>query len=550
MKNLLILILLTIIFSCKKDNNKIDFLITSNENFDKAKKLKDINLDSAFIYFNLAKNDFLSNNDSIGAARSLVNMAIIQSDKGDYYGSIETSLEADKYLKTAIKNEFVNNLYSSNNNNLAISSKSLKNYPDAEKYYQNALKTTLKENYIYVINNNISDMLILQNKIEPAINHLQKLLNSKDSKNDSINYARVLNNLAKAKFLGNKHYNPIPELERALKIRESEKDTLGLNSSFATFADYFYTKDKTKSLFYAKMMLNRATLNKSPDDQLEALEKIINLDNQNYLKYFERFQKLNDSVQTSRNKAKNQFAIIRYDVEQKNADNQKLHSDNLKKNFGITVLALLLIAGIFWYIKRQKQLKQEKELEVKNAQLKMSKKVHDVVANGIYQVMAKIENQEDFDREKTLDELEFVYEKSRNLSYEKAGEEKEFSQEISELIASFNNASVKTFTAGNSSSVWTNISAPVKEEIYQVLRELMVNMKKHSKASHVAVKFEKADQNIEIQYKDNGVGISGDLIYKNGLRNTASRIEGIGGNITFETKIEKGLKVNISFPSS
>ena len=83
-----------------------------------------------------------------------------------------------------------------------------------------------------------------------------------------------------------------------------------------------------------------------------------------------------------------------------------------------------------------------------------------------------------------------------------------------------------------------------------MVRELMVNMKKHSQASHVAVKFDKINNTVEIQYKDNGIGISGDLIYKNGLRNTASRIEAINGTITFDTKIEKGLKVNLSFPVS
>lgn len=180
----------------------------------------------------------------------------------------------------------------------------------------------------------------------------------------------------------------------------------------------------------------------------------------------------------------------------------------------------------------------------------MSKKVHDVVANGIYQVMTKLENQKDFDRDKALDELEFVYEKSRDISYDKIGEEKEFSKVISELIASFTNETVKTFTAGNSPEIWESVPPTVKEEVYQMVRELMVNMKKHSQASHVAVKFDKINNTVEIQYKDNGIGISGDLIYKNGLRNTASRIEAINGTITFDTKIEKGLKVNLSFPVS
>ena len=553
MKNFLIFILLiSLLHHCKKDT-KENLGITSNPNFEKAKNFKNTSIDSAFIYFNIAKNDFVNKNDSVGAARALVNMAIIQSDTGDFYGSIETSLEADKYLKTAVKNEFVNNLYSSNYNNLAISSKSLKNYNDAEKYYQDALETTGKEEYKSVINNNISDALILQNKTESAIKLLKRLLKTKDS----INYARVLNNLAKAKFLRNTNYNAIPELEEAFQIRKMQKDSLGLNSSFATLADFFKNKDKSQSLFYAKLMLERAEKNESPDDQLEALQKIINLDEKNYSKYFNRFQTLNDSLQTSRNKAKNQFAIVRYDVEQKNAQNQILKAQSLKKNVGISSLIIILITGFFWNEKRKENIRrekeQEKQLEVKNTELRYSKKVHDVVANGIYQVMTKIENQENFNKNEALDELEFVYEKSRDISYEKEdskNSEEEFKEKISNLIASFKNSSVETYVAGNENKIWNNLSPSTGEEIYQIMRELLVNMKKHSKADRVVFKFERINNFIKIQYTDNGIGISGDLIYKNGLSSTVSRIEKINGEITFDIKTEKGLKINISFPIS
>ncbi|MDN4012163.1 hypothetical protein QX233_06825 [Chryseobacterium gambrini] len=552
MKRIIILIILFLITSCKKENNIQQIntsVLTTNPFLEKAKQFKEENLiDSAFYYFNLSKNSFLEENDSLGVGRSLVNMAIIQTDEGDYFGGLETSFEANKFIKYK-KDSNVLRTLAANYNNIGIASNYLKNNDDAYKYYLKAIRNAVDKN-IYVYYNNIGDNLITQRKFNEAKYYLEKAMNTRDS---SV-LAKVINNLAKVKYLSNDKYNPLPELNRALEIRKKKNDSFGQNSSYETLSTYYLLKDKNISLSYAKMMLQKAIENKSLGDQILALQRIISLDPKNYLTNFQKLNSIVDSLQTKRNRDKNQFATIRYDLEGERAKGEKLKADNevqqIKNNAKLVFLASLLILGFIWYIKRQKQLKQEKELEVKNTQLKMSKKVHDVVANGIYQVMAKIENQEDFDREKTLDELEFVYEKSRNLSYEKAGEEKEFSQEISELIASFNNASVKTFTAGNSSSVWTNISAPVKEEIYQVLRELMVNMKKHSKASHVAVKFEKADQNIEIQYKDNGVGISGDLIYKNGLRNTASRIEGIGGNITFETKIEKGLKVNISFPSS
>jgi signal transduction histidine kinase len=310
-------------------------------------------------------------------------------------------------------------------------------------------------------------------------------------------------------------------------------------------------------LEYAKKMLAVSIQSGSEEDQLQALQKIVKLDKENYLKYFNEFQILNESLQISKTKSKNQFAIVRYEVKQQNDRYQKLVEDNkfdrIKRNFAISILIIVLIVGIFWYRRRKIRLEQEKELEIKNTQLKLSKKVHDVVANGIYQVMTKIENQEYFDKVKALDELEFVYEKSRDISYEKSDastEEKYFSEKVSELIGSFKNESVNTYIAGNDKNLWENVREKTQDEIYQIIRELLVNMRKHSGASTVSFRFERIQDEIKINYSDNGIGIPGDVLYKNGLSSTVSRIEAIRGAIIFDTKIEKGLKINISFPVS
>ncbi|WPO82862.1 hypothetical protein SD427_00540 [Chryseobacterium sp. JJR-5R] len=546
MKTYFLFTLLILCFSCKKETT-----ITQNKNIadDYYKKAKRISNDSSFYYFNLAKNSYLDIKDSSGVGRSLVNMAIIQQYKGDYYGSIETSVEGNKFLKN-INDSIIKLSLGSSYNNMGISSSYLYDFDNAIKFYKEALKYANKPDDIALYHNNLGDALMSLQDYKGADYNFNLALNT----NIKEDYVRALNNLAKVKYYENKNYNPLPEFFKALKIRQEQNDLLAQNSSYATLADYFFDKDKSKALDYSKKMLEISIKNDSKEDKLQALQKIINLDKENYLIYFKEFQTLNDSVQIARSKAKNQFAVIRYDVEQKNALNQKLKADNeierIRKNSGIGVLSLFLIGGFFWYRKRKKRLQQEKELEVKNTQLKMSKKVHDVVANGIYQVMTKIENQEHFDRDKALDELEFVYEKSRDISYDKTGDEQEFSKRISELIASFNNTAVKTYTAGNTALLWETISLPVQEEVYQIIRELMVNMRKHSNATNVAFRFEKINNSVDIQYKDNGIGISGDLIYNNGLRNTVSRIEAINGTITFDTKIEKGLKVNLSVPAS
>ncbi len=475
-------------------------------------------------------------------------MAIIQYDNGDYYGSIETSLEGNRYLKN-VNDTIVRATLGSSYNNMGISSSYLYDYENAVKSYNQALKYANKPDHIALYHNNLGDALMSLKNYKAAEQNFTLALKTNIKKD----YARALNNLARARYSENSKYDPLPNFYEALRLREKEGNPVEENSSYATLSNYFLDKDKEKALYYAKKMLTVSKQKDSKEDQAQALQKIVTLDTKNYLPYFREFQILNDSLQISKSKAKNQFAFIRYDIEQKNAAYEKLSKTNFQKNIGILALALGLLVGGFWYKRRKKLLEQQKELEIKNTQLKISKKVHDVVANGIYQVMTKIENQEHFDKEKALDELEFVYEKSRDISYEKSDastEEKDFSEKVSELIGSFKNESVNTYIAGNEKVLWENVSKTTQDEVFQIIRELLVNMRKHSGASNVSFRFERIQEEIRINYSDNGVGISGDVLYKNGLSSTVSRIENIRGAIIFDTKTERGLKINISFPVS
>ncbi|MDM1554087.1 MULTISPECIES: tetratricopeptide repeat protein [Chryseobacterium] len=547
MKKSIFLLLVLIIVSCKKNNVNEGI----NVNFKKATIYRDSkSSDSAFYYFNLAKNDYLTIHDSIGAARSLANMAIIQTEKGDFFGGIEASLESNKAIKPEHSDSLSKKIMAANYNNMAIASNYLKNYENAFNYYLQALKYINQKDTIskYIYYNNIGDVLITLGQYKNAQNYLNEAIKTKDT----LTYARALNNLAKAKYIGNKDYNPLPELLKALEIRRISNDKKGQNSSFETLSSYYLDKDPNTSLLFAKKMLAVAEEDNSPDDQILALERIITLEPINYLKNFQKLKYINDSLQTARNQAKNQFAIIRFDVEKLKMENTKKEIDLLRRNIGIATLSLSLIGGMFWYRRRKKRLQQEKEIEIKNTQLKMSKKVHDVVANGIYQVMTKIENQENFDKNKALDELEFVYEKSRDISYEKADtiDNVEFAEKIFHLIDSFKSDYIKPFLTGNSQYIWIGVNETTQNEVFQVIRELLVNMKKHSQASLVVFKFEKNNNLIHIQYKDNGIGIPGEIIHGNGLSNTVSRIEKIKGTIIFDNTTEKGLKVNISFPTS
>lgn len=505
----------------------------------------------AYKKFQEALNYYYKTRDSSNISKSLICQAIAQKYTGDIFGAETTLVDALTFMKEG--DESLYSAYST----LGDIKYAQKEYASAEEWYAKGLseKNTSQKDKFDMLNNK-GAAEYRQKKYSEAL----KTLKSIDLKNvNDINLKnRIKENIVYTQWLQDKNYPAQSEFEELLKLKLKNNDNWGANSSYSHLAEINQDSNPNISLYYAHQMLNTAEKIKSPDDRLEAIEKISLVDNSsNAIKNFKKYKHLSDSIQSYKNDNRNRFAYIKYDGEKKEIENQRLKAEKVEKEFQLLwqyflsgLLVALLIIIIILYKKRQKKLQQEKEIEVKNTQLKMSKKVHDVVANGIYQVMTKIENQKDFDRDKALDELEFVYEKSRDISYDKIGEEKEFSKVISELIASFNNDTVKTFTAGNSPAIWEPISATVKDEVYQMIRELMVNMKKHSHASHVAVKFEKIDNIVDIQYKDNGIGISGDLIYKNGLRNTASRIEAINGTITFDTKIETGLKVNLSFPVS
>ena len=519
-----------------------------NPFYDKAYELNSNGkTDSAYVYYDKAEDIFRLHKDSTGMGKCIVNKAIILTDKGDYYTGQELSLKAQQYFDKNNKDQY--SYICANYNNLAIASNNTKDFPNAIKYYDLAIKYADSQENKLIYQKNKANTYKDEKKYQEAITIYESILPQIKNTNKKL-YARLLSNFENVKSLDNPRYNPEPQLLQAIEIEKEIDDKWAQNAGYAHLSDYYTHNNKKKALIYAEKMYQIAREIRSPADRLEALQKLILLDSEKSAENFQTYLSLNDSIQREKDKSDSKFAFIRFDVEKIKRRNAEKEVELLYKNLGIGALVLTLIGGFFSFRKRKKRLEQEKEIEVKNTQLKMSKKVHDVVANGIYQVMTKIENQEDFDRNKALDELEFVYEKSRDISYDKIGEEKEFSKVISELIASFNNETVKTFTAGNSPEIWEFISATVKEEVYQMLRELMVNMKKHSHARHVAVKFEKTNNSVEIQYKDNGIGISGDLVYKNGLRNTASRIEAINGTITFDTKIEKGLKVNLSFPVS
>lgn len=528
---------------------------TASADFYKAEALLNHKNDSAFFYYNKVATQA---KDSLWIAIAYNRMAGIQSDAGDYFGAQESLSVSLRYLHERKLRDRA--CLSSDHNELGMTSFNLKQYRQAISYYQRGIELAADSNERIITLNNQANAYAKLKEFDKALAIYRDIIGK--ATKDTITYARILTNMTVAQWQAQPNYNAAPPLLRALKIRQKIGDQWGENSSYAHLADYYGHSKPDSSLYYAKKMYEVARILNSPDDQLEAMQKLVLLVPPAVARvYFDRYQILNDSLQTVRNAAKNQFAMIRYQSEKNKADNLRLQKDNEEKRYQIIAQRLLLglafiiiAAGVvfsrFWYLRRRQRHELEKQNAVHERELALSQRVHDVVANNLYEVMNQMDRDPAIDKRLT-DQLEILYERSRNISHE---EHQTMPQDLVEriimLISSFATDERRTATLGIEEVDWSVIPEEVKLALSYILRELLINMKKHSGATSVAIRFSHNNNTLWVNYTDNGIGMPIDINYGNGLKSTVSRIKSIGGNISFENMPDKGLQICITIPAS
>jgi signal transduction histidine kinase len=162
----------------------------------------------------------------------------------------------------------------------------------------------------------------------------------------------------------------------------------------------------------------------------------------------------------------------------------------------------------------------------------------------VYQLMVKMQVEKGRD-EDVLDELEHIYNKSRDISkeYQALDTQTPFDETLTDLLSAYQSDTVKIIKRETASIDWNTVSPEKKNAIYRVLQELMTNMKKHSRATLVAVSMGQQRQKITIDYSDNGEGTV--LKKQTGLQNAENRIFTLNGSITFESQPGKGFKAKI-----
>ncbi|WP_232805964.1 tetratricopeptide repeat-containing sensor histidine kinase [Salegentibacter maritimus] len=500
-----------------------------------------------------SRKHYLQIGDSTKAARRSLEMAIAQSRMQDYIGSQESATEALRYLNEVKDPQYL----SSAHNIIAITYNNQGFYDDAIKEYKEALRyaQNLEDSLIY--QNNIGLVYQDQKKYKKAISVFDKLYRSV-SKEDYKSRSRFLDNLAFTKWLKNGNIDVSSELNQALKWRIDQNDDTGKTSSYEHLSYYYKNRNKIKALNYAKKWLETGRKNHNLQAQVEALKYLLGL-SPGSTNYTSHYIALCDSLNKMNLRAKNTFAKIKFDEERKqqeisslkaSAALQTIENQKIKtRNYILMFVAMLTIAlAIFiFYYNRQKH-KKEKIIEIYNTETKISKKIHDELANDIYNIMSGLEA---VVPTKIIDKLESIYSRTRDISREnsKIDTGSGYLKQLVALLSNICPANIRLIISGENNIPWSTINREKKLVIYRVLQEFMVNMKKHSKASLVALVFNEENQYLKIHYSDNGIGTAKEAIKNgNGLQNVENRIFSINGTLTFETEKGKGLKILIAIP--
>ena len=537
-------LLILLFVSCKNKettNLPLDYNLKVAESLYNSKKSN-----QAYIYYNRSLDYNLEKKNSKRASYCLLQMANIENSESDYINSEVTTTKA-----ISLFNEDTDITYQTNALNvLGQNYTQLSNYEEALKVYNQVISINPDELTKCITKNNIAYVYSKMGKYKEAIDVLSEIENNKILLESPLDYARVLHN--KGYYLHKiRNEKALEYLTKALKIREKHYDDNQIVSSYMHLSVFYENLNSKEAYKWAQKAYTSATKASIPDDRLEALDLLYkNAENQHLKdKHYKDFFRINDSLNKSRQKAKNQFAKIRFDTEKE----IKKRNEYQAKMYVYIVLLLFTIL-VFFLIYRftiRKNRKRIKETAYQT-ETRIAKKLHDELANDVHNAIAFAETQDLLNpknKDTLLENLETIYNRTRNISTENKDIDTSelYLEKLKAMLASYN-SSDRNIIVNMDDFNHLKTSAEVKVVVHRVLQELMVNMKKHSRCSLASISIKSNKKSLQINYSDNGIGTDNLLNLKNGLQNAENRILSINGTINFDTAPEKGFKVKIEIP--
>lgn len=541
---------------------------------------------SDFAYFAYNESQFLYNkkNDLGNYAQMLYNLALIQGQAKDFTGS-EVNLIKVAEISQKIGNfDLLFKTYSL----LGVTNYNLRNFKVALEYLNNALQAQgkVKDSNLYLAAtyNNIGNVYEKLKNFELAIRNYRKTLSTRNLyETDPYLYAMALDNLAFNRLESGETQNVLPDMQRALEIRQNIRHLAGISISQIHIAKYYqFVGNTSKALQLAEKANSTAKSNNNNRDILLSWQLLADLQPNNSYSYTTSYINLSDSLQIEERKVRNKFERIRFETEEVKQRAEMLEEERTIL-FLITSLIIILGSSVFiFYAQRSKNRALELERDQKVADEKIyellllqsarkdegkreerdriARELHDNILTELYanrmnlmfyKYKKGIKGDEKFGQ--LTDNLMDVERQIRSLSHELSNtyfdEHKEFGDLIQDLIQKQQLERSHQLTIDDSVN-WSLIASVVKMHTYRILQEAIMNIQKHAEASFVFIKFSlnESAKEIELIIKDDGKGFKNQKKPGIGLKNIKSRVYEVHGKISIDSKVGTGTKISIFIP--
>ena len=498
--------------------------------------------DSAYKYYSKSKDLLVELDDTLRTVKRMFCLAKIESNKEFFFKSDSTALQALRLLgNNKDQQKITVSLY----NTLGINANMQGNYQEAINCYNKALEIAKDSVNIILYKSNIAYNLINLKKYEEA-NTIYKFI-EESSYNDSITdytKARNLDNYAYSRLLNNEEVDESAFFE-GKKIKRKINDIHGLVANNLYLSEYYQKKGNIKKAQeQANLMHDFTVKHNMTDSRILAIDKILSLEPISRARELsiER-SKILDSIQ----KRKNLFATTIYNY--KDEINKRIIAENnlskakLQKQQLTFVVFVSVFGFIAYFFYKKNKTKKEKIIEVYKTETRLAKKIHDELANDIFLVMNRVQ-QNNHNDETILNYLEKIYFTTRNISHENSPvlTGKKFEMFFQQLLSEFSTNKCRIISKGINEIELNKLPKETQIVLYRVFQELLINMKKYSQACLVVINFWEDKDTIHATFKDNGVGAASIKI-KNGLQNMETRIKSINGSITFDSEVNRGFQV-------
>ncbi len=507
---------------------------------------KNSDLAAAFSYLEKSVHEDLGNGDTLKAVKKLRYITIGQIEVGALFAGEETATRALELLENLPVNPLIIESKKGLYNDLGMIYRILKDTNNAFRFYNESLKYCVSAKDSMIVLHNKGNIYHDMGNYSLAEKQFRDLYEISLANSDSLNQARALDNLgfSQSKLL---HPDALSNMLAALQMRIQMNDLSGLYSSYSHLAQYYHHhSQKKEAMEYAEKAYRIAHSINSPSYIENSLANLLEIREDPISR---EYIKLNDSIEQAKLQKRNKYAGMQYNLskeEKKTEENKLLQEKEKRKKQGYQYLGILLFFAIvaIYFIQRAHNRRNTIK-QIYNTETRISKKLHDEVANDMYHIMTKIQHSS-AESEILLDDLEKIYKKTRDISRDNAALvlEDDFGMQLKDLLQSYQQEGTVITTQNISQVDWNEISSIKKTTIYRLLQEMMTNMKKHSKASQVLISFTKSRKKLMIKYVDNGVGCK--LKNKNGLKNMENRIKAVKGSIIFDTSPQKGFKIIIT----